>query len=432
MKFAVYHPWVYVRGGAERVLLEILERSAHDWTVYTHHHDAENTFDGLRGPEVVELAPRVSVRRSFGPLAHAAATMARATLPDDGAQALLVSSEGLGDLLLARNDLPAVAYCLTPLKILHDPQTREALRERDPRKHAALKVLGGPFQAVDKAMWKRYRHVLVVSDEVRQRVLRAGLAPDEHIEVLHPGADTEQFELTEEAAAALDMRRPVEPFFLVAGRVMWQKNVELAIDALRLLHEQGGRARLVVAGAVDEKSAPYLASLRRRAAGLPVDFEVGPSDARMKELYRTAAAVLFTARNEDWGIVPVEAMASGTPVLAVDAGGPRESVVHGETGWLLPNDPEAFAWQMHAVAASALGRPSELARMGVACRRRASEFTWDRFVSRLDEVMVDIAEHKRAPRPVAPAPAPIVLPTAQPSAARSSLPASVQLLEEAG
>lgn len=427
MKFSVYHPWVYLRGGAERILVEVLERSEHDWTVYTHHHDPVATFDQLRGPEVVELAPRVSVRRSLGPLVHAASTMARAQLPHDGAQGLLVSSEGLGDLMLARTDLPAVAYCHTPLKILHDPATRAALKQRDPRKAAALKVLGGPFQQVDRALWKRYRHVLVNSEEVRQRVIRGALAGEDRVEVLRPGVNPHHYALTEAEIAVLDMGRAPQPFFLVAGRIMWQKNIELAIDALARMRAQGSDARLVIAGAVDEKSKPYLATLRALAADLPVEFEIDVSGERMRELYTTAAALLFTPPNEDWGIVPLEAMACGTPVLAVDMGGPRESVLHGETGWLLPNDSDAFAWQMHAVAASATGRPSELLRMGEACRRRASEFTWERFVQRLDEVMVGVAER----RPVTTASTTRETRRSRSSqsiAARSSLPASAQVL----
>ena len=405
MRFALYHPWVYLRGGAERLLVETLERSRHDWTVYTHHHDREATFEGLRGPEVVELTPRVSVRRSLGPLVHAAATMGRATIPDDGAQALLVSSEGLGDLLLRRATLPAVAFCHTPLKILHDPATRQALRERDRRKSAVLDVLGPAFHRVDRQLWKRYEHVLVNSNEVRRRVLAADLVTEDRVEVLNPGADPGVFRLDEARLARLDMTTPATPMFLVAGRIMWQKNIELALDALRQVTDRGVAVRLVIAGAVDEKSESYFAALRQRAAGLPVTFEVAPTTERLAALYREAAALLFTPCNEDWGIVPIEAMSSGTPVLAVAAGGPAESILHGRTGWLLPNDATAFANQMHAVAASAVGRPSELVRMGVACRERAQAFTWNQFVSRLDDVMEDVAlrrpvrERLEAPAP---------------------------------
>jgi alpha-1,3/alpha-1,6-mannosyltransferase len=143
----------------------------------------------------------------------------------------------------------------------------------------------------------------------------------------------------------------------------------------------------VVAGAVDEKSRPYLADLRSRATGLDVAFEVDPTDARLSELYRSCALLLFTARNEDFGIVPLEAMASGAPVLAVDSGGPRETVVHGSTGWLEPRDPERFADRVLEV----LDAPDGAVAMREAAVARAAAFTWDAFAQRVDDVMEEVA-----------------------------------------
>ena len=386
MRLALYHPWIYLHGGAERVITELLARSRHDWVVYTHHYQPDGTFTPLR-EHVVELGPPVSVRRAFRPLLHAAATMAATRLPDGSARALLVSSEGLGDLLLARASLPSVAYCHTPLKILHDPQTRASLAERDPAKASLLRMLGRPFQAVDAALWRRYRYVLVNSYETRRRVIGGGLADEGQVEVLHPGVDTARFgrgyQLLSDVPAA-DAREPV---FLVAGRIMWQKNIGLAIEAFRLALERGLQGRLIIAGMVDEKSESYLADLRRQAEGLPVDFELCPDDKRLAALYELATALVFTAPNEDWGIVPLEAMASGTPVIAVNGGGPRESIVHGETGWLLPPTPLAFASQMHSV----LAMPGELTRMRRACRERASRFGWNAFAHRVDDIMEQVA-----------------------------------------
>jgi hypothetical protein len=86
-------------------VLEVVRRSAHDWTVFTHAFDPASTFPELSALDVAELRPSVSVRRSIGPLAVGAAVIAAARLPDIGAGALLVSSEGLGDFVLARNRL---------------------------------------------------------------------------------------------------------------------------------------------------------------------------------------------------------------------------------------------------------------------------------------------------------------------------------------
>jgi glycosyltransferase involved in cell wall biosynthesis len=377
VRVALYHPWVYLRSGIERWMVELAARSEHEWVVLTHHHDPHGTYPEVADLDVRELAPRISVRRSLGPLVHAASTIARARLPLEGFDALLVSSEGLGDLVALRSTVPAAAYCHTPLKILHDPAARGAVQAQSAGRRLALGTVGPAFTAVDRAAWRRYRHVLVNSTETLARTQAAGLRPSGPVEVLEPGVDA--------SWAPARVRHLREPLLLCAGRVMWQKNVELAIDALRLLHLAGSPARLVVAGAVDEKSRPYLASLRARATGLPVTFEVMPSDERLRELYSAASVLLFPPRNEDFGMVVLEAMAAGTPVLAVDAGGPRTTVEHGRTGWLLPPDPQQWADLLRTVLASDL-RPLRL-----AARQEASRRGWDAHVARLDQVMAGVA-----------------------------------------
>jgi glycosyltransferase involved in cell wall biosynthesis len=286
-----------------------------------------------------------------------------------------VSSEGLGDLVLNRSSLPAVCYCHTPLKIVHDPVAQANLAEVSRAKQVATRMIGPAFTAVDKRMWRRYKHVLVNSDETRRRVVAAGLAPAGVPEVLHPGVDLTRF--GGEHAEGGRKRQ-----FLVAGRIMWQKRIELAIDALE---QAGTDCSLVIAGAVDRKSEPYLAELQRRAEGLPVTFEPAPSDGRLAELYRESLALVFTAPNEDFGIVPLEAMASGLVVICPDAGGPRESVVHGETGWLVrAGDAFAYALRMEEVASMS---NRQLGPLRTLARLRASEFSWDAFTDRLDDVV---------------------------------------------
>lgn len=387
MRFSMYHPWVYLTGGAERLLLEVMQRSRHDWVLHTHRFDADSTFPGFRDLEVLPLKNSVSIRRSLLPLAHAAASMASATLPDVGAQGLLVSSEGLGDLVVRKATLPSAVYCHTPLKILHDPVTRAALRERAPGKSRVLDVLGPPFNAVDRMLWSRYEHVFANSFETKRRITAARLATADRIEVAHPGVDSSRYTAPPDTWAR-------EPIFLVAGRIQWQKRIETAVEALRVALRAPGSAgmRLVVAGAVDTKSTPYLDMLRSQAAGLPVEFVVNPDDATLRALYGNATALVFSAPNEDFGIVPLEAMSSGTPVIAVDSGGPRETVVHDETGWLLPNTPYAFALRMLSVAVSS---PADLAPMREAGRRRAEAFSWKQTIDRIDDVMERLALGER-------------------------------------
>jgi glycosyltransferase involved in cell wall biosynthesis len=103
--------------------------------------------------------------------------------------------------------------------------------------------------------------------------------------------------------------------------------------------------------------------------------------------------LLFPSLNEDFGLVPLEAMACGAPVIAVDAGGPRETILPGVTGWRVSATPDAFADAI-LEAGDAEGTAEG---MRTAARERASEFTWDRFVARLDDVMEQIATGHQEP-----------------------------------
>jgi glycosyltransferase involved in cell wall biosynthesis len=378
---ALYCPWVFVRGGIERTILELIERSRHDWTVYTHRYDVEKTYPEFGAYRVVELTPPVSLERSTGPLAGAAWKISRSKLPP--ADGLLVSSNDLGDLILMRNAIPAACYCWTPLKILHDPATRAALRRRDARKALVLSVFGPALDAVDRRMWRRYKHVFVPSEEVRRRVQKARLVPGGPLEVLPPGVDLEWFS---------DDGGPREEFLLYTGRIKWWKNIELAIAGLAEAQRRGGSPSLVIAGTVDRFGDDYLRALQTQARDLPVRFEIDPTHERLRDLYRRCRALVFPTPNEDFGIVPLEAMACGAPVIAVDNGGPRETVVPGATGWLVAPTPADFARAM----LEATGSNGSAAAMRLPARQRAMEFSWDRFVTRVDDVMDRIVSEARS------------------------------------
>ncbi|MCU1595515.1 MAG: glycosyl transferase group 1 [Frankiales bacterium] len=369
MRVALYHPWTYLRSGVERWMVELITRSRHDWTIYTHHFEPDATYPEIRDLQVVPLAPEVSVRRSLGPLLRATSTLLCARIPADGQQAMLVSSEGLGDLVTFRSTVPTAAYCHTPLKILHDPAAASVVQQ-SPARRLALATLGPAFNTVDRAAWRHYQHVFANSTETRDRITAARLRPAGPVEVLEPGVNAWWWE-----GPLVQDRAPV---LLYAGRIMWQKNLELAIETVRLL---GGEVRLVIAGMVDEKSRGYLEELRALAVGLPITFEIAPPDDRLRELYRTASILLFTPRNEDFGMVVLEAMAAGTPVLAVDAGGPRSTVEHGVSGWLVPPVAGAFAAQVR----DALG--TDLVPMRAAARAAAQRRGWEPHVDRIDDVL---------------------------------------------
>lgn len=380
IKAAMYYPWIYLKGGIERTILELAKRSRHEWTVITNRYLEDETFPEFRDIEVVQLAG-LSLERKVFPVAAACLRLLLTKQDWSRYDVVVVSSDGIGNLVTFRNsDVPLVSLCHTPLKIAYDEDTHDRWLEMH-QPGIATRAAVRLFTAVDKLAWRRYRRIFCVSREVQRRLLVSGV-PAKNTEILHPGVDLERFSPTGRQ----------EPFFLLPGRIMWTKNIELGIEAFsRLKTRLNGshpEVRLVVAGMVDGKSAPYLAQIRALAAGREdIEIVTSPSDERLLDLYDRCLAVLFTPRNEDWGIVPIEGMAFGKPVVAVDRGGPAESIVHGETGYLCEPSPEAFADAMGWLLAD----DDLYDRMSVQSRRRAGEFTWDRFVGRMDDYLEQFA-----------------------------------------
>ena len=374
LRIAVYYPWVYLTSGAERTLLEFSRRSRHDVVIFTSRYEAEATFPGLKDVEI-RVLDSVSVRRSPLQVALAGLRILGRKIDLRGFDALLVVCEGLGDLVVLRSRVPCFNLCLTPLRIVFDPVYRtRSLAERNAVERLVIRTGSLLFRALDRVAWKRYHRVFPISAEVQRRIEAGGLAPPEKMQILHPGVDLDAFVPSREANRT----------FFVPGRIMWTKNLELAIEAFRLFRDQMPEPeawRLKIAGIVDRKSEPYLEKLRELAGSDPsVEFCIRPSDEEMRAFYESCFATLFTPFNEDWGLVVIEAMATGKPCVAVDCGGPREIVRHGQDGLLAKPSAEAFAREMVRLAME----PGLWKRISEAGPASAARFGWQGFVDALD------------------------------------------------
>ncbi|MEM7363413.1 MAG: glycosyltransferase family 4 protein [Pseudomonadota bacterium] len=383
MKIAVYHPWIYLKSGLERTILEIARRSGHEILIYTSHYDSDATFPELTEFNITEVNP-VSVQRSYGAVLGAAVNILKTRLPGDP-DAIVVCCEGVGSFLNVRNrDKPLINLCFTPLRAVYDMEYRKRhLDTHRSRKWLALIIEFG-FRWVDRLLWRAYDRVICISETVAERVLAGRLCTREDIVVSYPGIDESGIEL-----ATGD-----KGFFFVPGRIMWTKNIELAIQAYAHYVKDNERPLdLVIAGMVDDKSRSYLDDLMRQAADLPgISFVIGPTDEEMVTMYRDCYATLFTAFNEDLGLTPMEAMSKGKPVIAVNKGGPREVVSSDETGLLVDNDPEAFALAMNVLS----NDPKMAEKFGAAGRERVSRFTWHQFVSEFDEIVSQVVSDQSA------------------------------------
>ncbi|MEB8387406.1 glycosyltransferase [Rhodobacteraceae bacterium KMM 6894] len=369
-RIALYYPWIYLKSGIERTILEINNRSRHDITIFTSHYDRDATFEGLRDCEVAQCG-QVSVERTYRQAAKAAWTMMNLRFDKNEHDALVICCDGLGPLLGFRNrKLPLMNLCFTPLRAVYDMEYRKRLMNRGGPRTAKI-LAERVFRVLDRAAWRRLDSVICNSHTTRARAIDGGLSAKAEMIVAYPGI----------AAAAIRPQGEMGDYFFLPGRIMWTKNIELAIDAYRDYRLRGGTLNMVIAGMVDRKSRTYFQDLRERAADLDgISFETEVSDARMDALYKGCRAVLLASFNEDQGLTPLEGMAAGKPSIAIDRGGPRESVVDGQTGFLVEPGTAPFADAMLT-----LDQDVGLARtMGLNGQKRVVRFTWENFIDVFD------------------------------------------------
>jgi glycosyltransferase involved in cell wall biosynthesis len=275
------------------------------------------------------------------------------------------------------NKLPLFLASVTdlPLCVLVPHLFGEAAFQEAPWPMAATVWLA------ERPLPRAYRRAAfhAISESTRDDLVARGVAAAK-IRVIHPGVDGERY------CPSPAEPRSAEPRFLYVGRLKRYKGIGFAIRALAVARRSRADLRLDIAGTGDHRAA-----LERLAAELgqtdAVTFHGFVSEERKISLLRTAWANLFPSPKEGWGITIVEAAACGTPSLASDSPGLRDSVRHMETGYLVPHgDVDALAARMLELAAN----PALVARLGAAARRFAERLTWQRAAAETERHLQDI------------------------------------------
>ncbi|MGI8794815.1 MAG: glycosyltransferase [Acidimicrobiales bacterium] len=310
-KVAIVHERLTELGGAERVA----EQMALIWpdaTIHTALLDRSTLPDGIVGREVTSTW----LQRLYRPRGNAGYAHLLPLLPSaiagidlDHADLVVTSHFAFANRVRVRPGVPVVSYTHTPARWLWDAEMRR-FEQVNPLARAALAAFAATQRRADTAAAQRLARVVVNSSFVGDRVARWWQR--ESI-VIPPPVDVHRY---------TPGTGPRDDFFLLAGRLVPYKEPAVAVAAARL-----AGVRLVVAG--DGRS---LADAKA-AAGPGIEI-LGPVDGdTLLDLFRRCRALVFPGR-EDFGIVPVEAMACGAPVLARNVGGVRDSVVDGVTGRL--------------------------------------------------------------------------------------------------
>ena len=234
--------------------------------------------------------------------------------------------------------------------------------------------------------------LLAISDFTAQYVRR--LAPRRDVTVMHLGTDVDRFspvDATERAAIRRRLDLPVDAFIaLTVRRLFFRNGLDTLIEAVSRVRGLAGMH--VVIGGTGPEGAEIKARIARD--GLTNVHLVGYiPELDLPDYYRAADVFILPTRTaEGFGLVLMEAAASGVPSIATDSGAPREVVDDGVTGILVPpGAPDALA----AAITKLYRSPELLAEMGRAALARSASFTWGRSIDILERVLQEAVSKGR-------------------------------------
>jgi glycosyltransferase involved in cell wall biosynthesis len=380
---AVYHH-MPSGGGAMVVLAEVLRRSRHRFTIYTRY-PAEPA-------PLVRLDERVPVRRL--PMPEPRGELGRllllARLPRLAREtAAAIDASGHDAVLCWPSELtqaPEVLPYLERPSLYFAPEHLRSAYDRQP-------AFGAP-RATAKTLLTRWG--LNPYERRRRQLDRRNIRAAGRVITLSRYAAGRLEEIYGVRAAIVDLgvdagtftppppgtRR--EGFVLSVGALHPLKGHQFAIESVAAMPPP--RPAVVVVGDRGD-AGPLLTQLGERL-GVAVSVRRGVPLPELVSLYHRAAALACAQIGEPFGLIALEAMAACTPVVAVDDGGFRETVLDGETGLLVERDPRAFGAALSRVMAD----PDLAGRLGARGREHVlSRWTWETTARQFDDLLEDVA-----------------------------------------
>jgi glycosyltransferase involved in cell wall biosynthesis len=241
-------------------------------------------------------------------------------------------------------------------------------------------------------MWTathRAARVMTVSEASKRDILRYFRVPESRIDVIYNAIDERYWqEPNPEAIARVRERYQLDgPFVLYAGNIKPHKNLERLIESFHLLRQQNDMkdVLLLIIGDEISKYATLRRAVHRHKLHKHVRFFGFVADQTLAALYRLARVFVFPSLYEGFGLPPLEAMASGTPVITSNVSSLPEVV--GDAALLIdPYEPEAIADAMRRVLTDASLR-ADLRRRGLS---RARDFSWERSITRVRQIYEEV------------------------------------------
>ncbi|MBI4441678.1 glycosyltransferase [Candidatus Woesearchaeota archaeon] len=356
MDLVVVHPNFVLKGGAELVITKIAERF--NPVIYTYAWHKENSWEQLKECDVRVVKP---LRMDSLFMMRTGLGYYQMKVKDDYD---IINAHFPPSQFIRHRNPRVLWYCHSPGRAAYDLyQVR--MREYSPPVKVGHYIFTKLYRHLNAEVVSQIECVLANSRNVQYQLQQY---LNKESTVLNPAVDPQQF-----------VNECYDRYFFYPGRITPSKRLEYVIAAYRLFMQRNPSSpfKLVIAGGLQEKDRAYLEQMRKLHSCIMIDVP----EAQFRQLYARCYAVLFSGINEDFGIVPLEAMASQKPIISVNEGGPRESIIDGTTGYLV-NSVQEMAEKMELLT----NNPSLVEKMGRVGRKHViANYSWKRFLDEFEK-----------------------------------------------
>ncbi len=377
MKLVLAQPYLTLKGGAERVILKIAQH--YDAKIYTMEYSKATTFPEYAGLDIeiigkdVPLQNMLPYRASQG--LRYGYNFYNFKIKDDYD---VINSHISPSEWIRHENKRVLWYCHTPPREVYDLYATR-MKNRSYADKFIYASFTSAYKLIANKIVKDLEEIATNSTNTKMRIKKYF---NRDAVVINPGIEHKEF-----------FNNGDDKYFLYPSRILSNKRQDYVLNAFAKFQKKNPRSKhkLIIAGTLspDNEHKEYFEKLRAMKVK-NVTFKLNISDNELKNIYSKCTAVLFAAANEDFGIVPLEAMASSKPVVTVNEGGPKETVLQDKTGFVI-SSPDEMSDRIEFLAS----HPKIAEDMGRAGRKRVErEYTWERFFDKFDPLARNIAKGK--------------------------------------